>query len=103
MIAAPEPCMEITMTIRLFALALSASLVAPTLAAAQSSACAELWYQRNSIYKEGGYCFRTARAISVFGNAGCAYDDVNDVPLSARQRAEVNRLQRAERALRCPR
>ena len=40
-------------------------------AEAQAQSCGELWYERNSIYKAAGYCSRTQRAISAFGNAGC--------------------------------
>ena len=29
--------------------------------------CDELWYARNSIYADNGYCFQTARAIRTFG------------------------------------
>lgn len=29
--------------------------------------CSELWYARNAIYAEKGYCFQTRRAIAVFG------------------------------------
>jgi hypothetical protein len=32
--------------------------------------CNELWYARNQIYAQFGYCFRTARSQSVFG-PGC--------------------------------
>ncbi len=32
--------------------------------------CNQLWYQRNSIYSQAGYCFKTARARAVFGY-GC--------------------------------
>ena len=31
--------------------------------------CSELWYARNAIYAEKGYCFKTARARAVFGPA----------------------------------
>ena len=31
--------------------------------------CGELWYARNAIYAQNGYCFKTSRAISVFGRA----------------------------------
>lgn len=31
--------------------------------------CSELWYARNAVYAENGYCFQTARAIRVFGRA----------------------------------
>ena len=72
---------------------------APALAA---SPCEELWGERNAVYAEAGYCFKTARAIRTFGNAGCQYDEQADVPLSARQRAAVADIQATERALRCP-
>jgi hypothetical protein len=29
--------------------------------------CDELWYERNAIYADAGYCFKTQRARSVFG------------------------------------
>lgn len=63
--------------------------------------CDELWAERNAVYKEAGYCFRTPRAIRAFGNAGCQYDEIADVPLSARNRAKVADIQRQERAASC--
>jgi len=30
--------------------------------------CDELWYARNAIYADNGYCFQTAKAIRVFGS-----------------------------------
>ena len=35
-----------------------------------SMSCSELWYARNAIYAEKGYCFKTERAREVFG-PGC--------------------------------
>ncbi len=67
------------------------------------SSCGELWYARNEIYKDAGYCFRTQRGIRAFGNAGCRHDDIEDVPLSANQRREVAEIQRWERMKGCPR
>jgi len=61
----------------------------------------QLWYQRNSIYKAAGYCFKTARAIRTFGNAGCMYDSEYSLPLSYNQRATINRIVQAERDLGC--
>lgn len=29
--------------------------------------CKALWYQRNAVYAEQGYCFRTKDAIATFG------------------------------------
>lgn len=63
--------------------------------------CDELWAERNAVYKQAGYCFRTTRAIRAFGNAGCQYDEIADVPLSARDRAKVADIQRQERSNGC--
>ena len=65
--------------------------------------CDELWGERNAVYKEAGYCFRTPRGIKAFGNAGCRYDEIADVPLSARDRAKVADIQRQERENGCAR
>jgi hypothetical protein len=34
---------------------------------ARGMECSELWHARNAIYAEAGYCFKTERALSVFG------------------------------------
>ncbi len=68
-----------------------------------SSDCEDLWYRRNSIFKEAGYCFKTARAIKAFGNAGCSYDSQGDVPLSETVRQKIRLIQRAEKSKRCRR
>ena len=70
---------------------------------ANPRACADLWTARNEIYKAQDYCFRTKRAIAAFGNAGCQYDDVEDLPLSANDHRVIADILRQERALRCPR
>ena len=77
-------------------------LIATSTSQSAAEGCDEAWYQRNQIYKQAGYCFRTPRAIQAFGNAGCAYDAVEDVPLSSRQREEVAALRAYERVNRCP-
>lgn len=47
-------------------------ILAPAANAANygSMTCSQLWYARNSIYAENGYCFKTAKARAVFG-PGC--------------------------------
>ncbi|TFZ57283.1 YARHG domain-containing protein [Methylorubrum sp. Q1] len=86
---------------RFLAAAILVSLTAsPALAAFP---CDELWGERNAIYKDAGYCFRTERAIRAFGNSGCKYDALADVPLSARQRADIADIQRQERDNGCAR
>lgn len=67
-----------------------------------SLSCPQLWLQRNSIFKAAGYCFHTPRGIRTFGNAGCAYDDERDVPLSDRDRQTINTIQQIERMKGCP-
>jgi hypothetical protein len=69
----------------------------------QAQSCGELWYARNVIYKNAGYCFNTPRGINTFGNAGCLYDRQEDVPLSANQRREINDIVQNERRFGCPR
>jgi hypothetical protein len=68
---------------------------------AQSRICQQLWVERNQIYAENGYCFKTERAISYFGNRGCRYDYEADVPLSARDRGRISRIQAEEREYGC--
>jgi YARHG domain len=63
--------------------------------------CSELWQQRNGIFKAAGYCFHTPRAIRAFGNAGCAYDSEEDVPLSERDRQVINTIKQVERMKGC--
>jgi 2-methylcitrate dehydratase PrpD len=58
--------------------------------------CQILWEVRNTIYKENGYCFHTQKAINAFGNAGCKYDNVGDVPLNAAERHNVLAIKKAE-------
>jgi hypothetical protein len=83
---------------RLALICLAATIASPAIAAFP---CDELWAERNAVYHDAGYCFRTARAIAAFGNAGCRFDDIRDVPLSARDRGKVNEIVRQERQNGC--
>jgi YARHG domain len=65
--------------------------------------CDQLWFGRNSIFKAAGYCFKTPRAIAAFGNAGCQYDDINAVRLSAEDQNFAEAIQQAEQAKACAR
>lgn len=77
-----------------------ASLVA-TISLSHAQSCQALWVERNQIYKNGGYCFHTTRAINYFGNAGCRYDSEAAVPLSRAARNRIAQIARAERSLGC--
>jgi hypothetical protein len=81
------------------AVLVTGAIACPPYAGAQS--CQDLWVERNSYYKDAGYCFKTARAISYFGNAGCAYDSESSVPLSRGIRARIAEITRLERRLGC--
>jgi hypothetical protein len=63
--------------------------------------CQRLWVERNSIYKDAGYCFKTARAINYFGNAGCRYEVEGALPLSPSERARIMDILAEERANGC--
>ena len=60
------------------------------------SSCQELWVARNQIYKNAGYCFKTARAREFFGNGGCKFDDVETVPISDQDRRYINEIKKLE-------
>ena len=69
---------------------------------ASGSLCYNLWEERNDHYAQAGYCFKTQLAIDRFGNADCKYRDINEVPLSANDRKDIDQIVRQERALHCP-
>jgi hypothetical protein len=66
-----------------------------------SVSCDQLWVERNFLYKKRGYCFRTPRAITYFGNTGCSVQNESDVPLSPTDRARISQIAKLERAYVC--
>ncbi len=64
--------------------------------------CEFLYTMRNQIYADHGYCFKTPRAISTFGNSGCVSGNPNALGLNAVERANAATILRAENALGCP-
>jgi hypothetical protein len=69
--------------------------------AASAQSCQQLWVERNSYYKQAGYCFKTSRAISYFGNGGCIHDIEASVPLPRDIRARIAEITRMERRSGC--
>lgn len=63
--------------------------------------CGELWTMKNQIYKDRGYCFKTAKAIAQFGNAGCEYDTQSEVPLSDVDRTVVADIKKSMKRQGC--
>lgn len=68
---------------------------------ANAQSCQDLWVERNSYYKDAGYCFKTDRAISFFGNQGCIYYDEGSVPLPRGIRARIAQITAMERRNGC--
>jgi hypothetical protein len=58
--------------------------------------CENLWFVRNRIYDENGYCFKTARAREAFDNSDCWVSDQAKVKLSAIERHNVSAIVEAE-------
>ncbi|MEZ5924733.1 MAG: YARHG domain-containing protein [Hyphomicrobiaceae bacterium] len=63
------------------------------------ASCDDLWFYRNQIFAEAGYCFKTSRAISTFGNDGCVSGSYSI--LNIYERANVNMLRSVEQAKGC--
>lgn len=62
--------------------------------------CDALWYKRNLIFHENGYCFGGARGKSAFGNDGC-YADAQTIDLTDDERATVSALKKLEKDKGC--
>ena len=63
--------------------------------------CENLWFLRNSIFDDNGYCFKTEQGISAFGNDACRYHDTNSVPLNNYERYNVEAIRAMEVARSC--
>jgi len=62
--------------------------------------CSQLWYSRNALFAEKGYCFKSPAAIKVFGRV-CQPPYYGR--LSKEEKAEVNRIRSWERRKGCNR
>ncbi len=58
--------------------------------------CENLWYVRNRIYDENGYCFQTARGRHAFDNSDCWVHNQSRVRLSQIERHNVDAIIQAE-------
>lgn len=63
--------------------------------------CQNLWYVRNQIFNEKGYCFKTAAAIAQFDNSDCTIADQADIPLNKYETKNISRIKSAEAAKGC--
>jgi hypothetical protein len=58
------------MNLRLIAAA-AAALIITLPGAAMAASCFDLWYARNAIYDDNGYCFKSDLALDYFDNDDC--------------------------------
>jgi len=81
------------------ALAIMVSSTVAGLGAARADPdCIGLYVERNKVYAEAHYCFKTATALTYFSNAGC----IPGAPhLTLDQQRRVADIQRAERRYNC--
>jgi len=80
---------SIFMTMRMGAAAAIGLLASAQVAGAQGYAnlsCGQLWYERNAIFAQYGYCFKTPQAISAFGRA--CFPPYGRLPPSAQARVD---------------
>jgi hypothetical protein len=86
------------MKIRLsvFAFGLASLTLMANHASAQS--CYDLWYARNQIYAENGYCFKTQLGRDTFGNAGCF---TSNPKLSKYEARDVKEIKQEEKKRGC--
>ncbi len=80
---------------------LAAASLGASVSLAQAQTCTQLWTERNQYYKDAGYCFKTARAIRYFGNAGCTVDKEDDLKLAPGVLARIDQITRLERTNGC--
>ena len=60
--------------------------------------CYDLWYERNSIYNDNGYCFNTREGRRTFDNSDC-YTDYPD--FTRREQRRINQIKRQENDYGC--
>jgi hypothetical protein len=65
--------------------------------------CQNLWFVRNSIYNDNGYCFRTQAAIAEFDNSDCTVEDAASVQLNQHESANISRIVDVEKEKSCRR
>lgn len=63
--------------------------------------CQNLWYVRNSIYNDNGYCFKTKAAQAEFDNSDCFVKDTARLRLNKHEQTNINRIVRVERDKGC--
>ncbi len=63
--------------------------------------CQNLWYVRNSIYDDHGYCFKTAAAKAEFDNSDCYENDATKLRFNRNEQTNINRIVQVEKEKGC--
>lgn len=63
--------------------------------------CQNLWYVRNSIYDDHGYCFRTAAGKAAFDNSDCYERDAAKLRFNRSEQTNINRIVQVEKEKGC--
>lgn len=72
-----------------------------TRAALSFLSCQNLWYVRNSIYDDHGYCFKTKAAKDVFDNSDCYENDARQLRFNRHEQANISLITRVEKEKGC--
>ena len=78
--------------------AISALAIIVSVEPALAESCYDLWYERNSIYNDNGYCFKTKLGRETFDNSDCT---TNRVRLSEQEQYRVDQIQAEEDSRGC--
>ncbi|MCC6136881.1 MAG: YARHG domain-containing protein [Gammaproteobacteria bacterium] len=65
---------------------------------AVADSCYDLWYERNLIYAENGYCFKTDLARRTFSDFSCRTDHPR---FSSREQRRIDEIKAEERERGC--
>jgi hypothetical protein len=82
-------------SLAIVALALATCAIASP---ALSASCYDLWFQRNVIFDNNGFCFTTSLGRRVFDNSDCY---TSNPELSSGERRRVAQIRRQERRQGC--
>ncbi len=84
---------------RLFLMPATAALALTVgLSPAKAESCYDLWYERNQIFDDNGFCFKTQLGKDTFDNSDCY---TSNPSLSRAEVRRVAQIKARERAKRC--
>ncbi len=63
--------------------------------------CQNLWYVRNSIYNDNGYCFKTQAGKAEFDNSACFVRDTSKLRFNKHEQSNIDRIVRIEKQKGC--